>query len=520
MAVGARLRPNRRWSRSSCNSVRGVERNAVGYDTDINDSFMDDSNLTALPFIGRERYFEAIRDELTAVRETRAGRFISMRGRRRVGKSRLVEEFLRAEGIPYVFYTASRESLEKELVAFTSDIASSALPQAEEVREGMTFGTWQGALRWLASSSTEPTVVVIDELPYLIEQDGSIEATLQTAWDRFLSRAPVLLIVVGSDLSMMEALSSYDRPLYGRPTKEMVVEPLTPYEMTTMLGIEPEQTFDTFLAIGGFPQIAQNWRGAPSLWKFLERELNDPTSSLVVNGERILRAEFPKALQAADVLKVIGAGERTFSNISGRLEGIPATSLTRSLKTLIDDKRVASELQPLSTREADEPRYIVADTYLRFWLRFVGPHLSEIERGRGDLVLAKIKADWSTYRGKAIEPLIHAAIERLLPDDRFGDTRKVGGYWTRTNDPEVDLVGVELANNLNPKRVSLVGAVKWREREPFKRNDLTDLITKRAQVPGTDDDTLLVGVSRSGFATDGLDVTLSPDDLLDAWRPR
>jgi len=476
--------------------------------------------VSPLAFIGRERYFDAIRSELDVVRETSAGRFISLRGRRRVGKSRLVEEFLRAERVPYVFYTAARESLDKELSSFIGDIASSALPQADEVREGATFATWQAALRWLAAGATAPVVIVIDELPYLIEQDASFEATLQVAWDRFLSRAPILLIVVGSDLSMMEALNSYDRPLYGRPTREVVVEPLTPYETATMLDLEADAAFDAYLVLGGFPQIAQNWRGAPSLWKFLERELADPTSSLLVNGERILRAEFPKAIQATDVLGKIGDGERTFSNIISSIDGLQPTSLSRSLKTLVEDKRVVSELQPLSTRAADEPRYVVADTYMRFWLRFLGPNINEIERGRGDLVLSKIRDQWPSYRGKAVEPLMQEAIEHLLPDTRLGETRKIGGFWTRTNIPEVDIVGVELSQALRPTRVSAVGSIKWRERSPFGRADLADLATKRGQVPGTDADTLLVGVSRSGYTTTELDVAFTPAELLEAWRPR
>jgi len=476
--------------------------------------------VSPIAFIGRERYFDVIRDELDLVRETQAGRFISMRGRRRVGKSRLVEEFLRSEGVPYVFYTASRENLEKELVNFTDDIASSDLPQAGQVREGTTFATWQAALRWLASNTSEPAVVVIDELPYLIEQDPSFEGTLQAVWDRFISRAPILLVVVGSDVSMMEALNTYDRPLYGRPTREIVVDPLNPYEMATLLALKADEAFDPYLVLGGFPQIAQSWRNAPSLWKFLERELADPTSSLLVNGERILRAEFPQTIQAAEVLRKIGHGERTFSNIISSIDGLQATSLTRSLKTLVEKKRVVAALQPLSTSRANAPRYAVADTYLRFWLRFLGPNINEIERGRGDLVLAKIRSQWPTYRGKAIEPLIREAIERLLPDDRLGQTRKVGGYWTRTNDPEVDIVGVELNAALKPVRVSAVGSIKWRERSPFGQADLADLKTKRDQVPGVDTDTLLVGVSRSGYATTELGVAFAPQELLEAWRPR
>ena len=90
-----------------------------------------------------------------------------MRGRRRVGKSRLVEEFLQGSGLPYVFYTATRDSLDEELASFVEDIASSSLPDAAAVAEGVSFRNWQAALTWIGDQATEetPLVIVIDEFP-------------------------------------------------------------------------------------------------------------------------------------------------------------------------------------------------------------------------------------------------------------------------------------------------------------------------------------------------------------------
>jgi hypothetical protein len=159
-------------------------------------------------------------------------------------------------------------------------------------------------------------------------------------------------------------------------------------------------------------------------------------------------------------------------------------------------------------------RYVVADPYLRFWLRFVEPRIEEIDRGRGDLLLERIERDWASFRGRAIEPIVRRSIERMLPDERFGAARYVGGYWTRTNVPEVDLVG---ASDPRPPEVSFVGSIKWRENALFTRRDTEDLIEQRGRVPGAAG-ARLVGVSRRGFATGvGLDVELSPDELLWAW---
>ena len=69
----------------------------------------------------------------------------------------------------------------------------------------------------------------------------------------------------------------------------------------------------------------------------------------------------------------------------------------------------------------------------------------------------------------------------------------------------------------NARKVTLTGSVKWREQSPFSQRDLAYLIEQRASVPGAAD-AALVGVSRSGFATGGLDRTYGPEDLVEAWR--
>jgi hypothetical protein len=140
-----------------------------------------------------------------------------------------------------------------------------------------------------------------------------------------------------------------------------------------------------------------------------------------------------------------------------------------------------------------------------------------IERRRGDLVCERVMETWSAFRGHAIEPIVRASIERMLPDERFADARSVGSYWTRTNHPEVDLVGAD--RDRGPTNAVFVGSIKWRDRAPFSREDAADLIAARPQVPLANATVPLVGVSRTGFARNtALDVKLGPRDLLDAWR--
>lgn len=473
-------------------------------------------------FVGRDRYLSALDSELSRVKEAGEGRFVLVRGRRQVGKSTLVERFLERSGAAHIFFTATRRPPARELEEFVERLASSRLPAAGLARSGVSVGGWEAALSLAASSATResPAVLVLDEFPYLAERDEALESVLQKVWDRELSRSPVLLVVIGSDLAMMEALTSYERPLYGRPSRQLIVEPFDPRETGELLGVGAVEAMEARLVSGGFPGILGTWRRGESLLDVLRREVQDTGSALVRTGERAVEAELPEEYSARQVLTSVGHGERTFVGIE-RAAGIPHASVQRSLG-LLTEKRLVNVERPLAVGNPRNSRYHVADSYLRFWLRFIGPYIPEIERGRGDLVYRRIERDWAEYRGRAAEPLVRESVERLLADEGFRERLRgawyVGSYWTRNNEVEVDLVGAD--RERSPARICFCGSIKWRETVPFGRGDLGELRNQASRVPGADGEMALVGVSRSGFVSEaegGLDAALAPDDLVAAW---
>jgi AAA+ ATPase superfamily predicted ATPase len=465
-------------------------------------------------FVGRQAELAKLQEHLDQVRDSGSGRMLALRGRRQIGKSRLVEEFIGRSGSSAVFYTASRQSAAGELRSFSEQIAASATDGASIAAAG-PIGSWEAALSIATSdaSAGQPIVLVIDELPFLIGSEPAIEAIIQKEWDRRLEAQPVLLLLIGSDVSMMAALNDYGRPLYGRLT-EMTIGPLSPAAVGDMLELTPADTLDAYLAIGGFPRLAQIWHPGEDLWKFLRRELQSAESPLIVLGERSLAAEFPAELKARGALEAIGAGERTFTGILQRAK-MSNKTLESTLATLIG-KRVIDKALPYSAQPRPKlSRYYVSDPYLRFWLRFIQTSIPALERGRGDIVYRYIKERWRTFAGRAIEPLIRSAIQGLLPDPRFAGAEFLGSFWNRDGSVEVDLVGGR--GQARSDQIDFVGSIKWRDRGQFDRRDLSRLIQHRALIPGATEETLLVGVSRSGFGVDGLDVRLSAEDIFAAF---
>lgn len=473
-----------------------------------------------MEFVGRNSEMAALKAEYDRVKAGRRGGFAWLRGRRRVGKSRLVQEFCDQIGAPYAFYQAPRRGMRVAIAAFVDAVARSSLPLAAAF-EGASYDSWPAAIRAASQGidPARPAVLVVDELPYLSARDPDFTADLQLAWDRILEKLPLLLICIGSDVGMMESLLAERSPLYGRPTMELRVSPLDPPVVAGLTDApDAAAAFDRYLIVGGFPELASSWPMGIGLKAFLRRALAHDRTPLASAANQILFSEFPRELQIRNVVEAIGCGESSYSRIQAR-SGVKGNTLNEALEVLVEQKGLVGRELPYAVPPGKKaPRYVVTDPYLRFWLRFVGPHLDEIARGRPDFVIERIERDWSTYRGRAIEPLVRTALERLMDDpgtaEHLGGSRYVGAWWRRDHSIEVDLVG---GDRPDPTRIGFVGSIKWRERGRFSAEDLDRLGASRAQVPGAEG-AKLVAVSRSGFEK-GLDAdaTFGPDELLAAW---
>ena len=111
--------------------------------------------------------------------------------------------------------------------------------------------------------------------------------------------------------------------------------------------------------------------------------------------------------------------------------------------------------------------------------------------------------------------MVRESLRRAPPGTLPDDTNAVGGYWTRNNDPEIDIVGAD--REPIAKRVTAVGSIKWLAEQPFDRRDLHRLVVHRAKLPGADEDTPLIAVARAGIEAEGV-TAVGPQELLDAWR--
>jgi uncharacterized protein len=474
-------------------------------------------------FVGRRSELAILHGRLSAVSADGGARALAIRGRRQVGKSRLVQEFCNRAGVPYFFYAATRgQSVVEAIGDFFAELRESSLPRDRDLVPTEPVAGWREAFRALAAVLPDvPSVVVIDEMPWLAEQDEVFDGTLQTAWDRLLSRRPVLLLLLGSDLHMMERMTAYDRPFFGR-ADNLLLGPLNAAEVRSALNLEAADAIDAFLLSGGLPGVLRTWPDGLLPQAFLEGQCTDPSSPLFGVPETALLAEFPAPDATRRVIEAIGGDRRTHSNIAAtagsRAGTIPSGTLSPILHRLVADKHVVAIEEPLSTVSGKPALYRVADSNMAFYLQ-VGRHAQELVRRGNPAAAADLVARrWTSWRGKAVEPVVRDALWLAAGRLPWPEVTVVGGWWNRAFQPEIDLIGADRAPVATT--IYYAGSIKWLSR-PFNAGDLAALRRGVVAVPGFEPGTTgLIAVSRAGFADDDtgpLALHWGPEDVVAAF---
>ncbi|MFB8228167.1 ATP-binding protein [Cellulosimicrobium sp. NPDC055967] len=467
----------------------------------------------------------ALQSHLDAVVSHGTGQIVALRGRRHVGKSTLVEQFVESAEVPSVYVPGVYgSSVRRQLDDATRAIVESRrpLPDADLLTQApaASWREWLGRLSVAARSG--PVIAVLDEFPWMVAADPALEGELQAQWDRTLEKLPILLVLIGSDVAMMEQLSAHGRPLFGR-LRPCAVAPLDPAEVASALpGRSAFDAFDAYLVTGGYPRLLTDLaRSGRSPEEYVRASLADSYSPLVTTARLTLDAEFPDAPAAYRVLAAIGSDDTANPGFSDVLSAIQdsserkalETATTRALKTLTETKSLVEREVPAWAAPGGRlRRYRITDPYLRFWFRYVERRVEQISRGREDLAITAFDRDWASWRGRSIEPVVREALTRLSRDDeRLADVETVHPWWTRDGGVEVDVVA------MTRDRSSLVGSIKWRRERGVSAREISALHAVRGRVPRAAD-ALVAAVSPSGEVPTGADLAFSADDLLDAWR--
>lgn len=311
-------------------------------------------------------------------------------GRRRVGKTTLISEFIRDKKA--LFFLASEESESQNRLAFqqkAADFLNSDLLKNVEVK------SWDVLFRAIMDTHFDSKpVIVLDEFQYLGRSNPAFPSVFQRIWEEILKDRQVMVILCGSLISMMQSQTlAYDSPLYGRRTAQIRLKQIPfAYYHEFFPEKSRKELIEMYAVTGGVPKYIELFSQSKDIYSAIETCVLNRSGYLYDEPHFLLQQEVSEVGSYFSIIKAIAAGNTKLSAIAGVLE-VKSTSLTKYLKTLIDLDILEREV-PVTEDSPEKSKrglYKIKDNYLRFWFAFVYPNMSFIESGHGRIVMDKIR---------------------------------------------------------------------------------------------------------------------------------
>jgi len=397
-------------------------------------------------------------------------------GRRRVGKTALIAEWMRRRKPRAIYFVAEEES-EKSMLERLSRVMAEGL--GDELLAERPFTSWRQVLTYLAREAVKDRLgLIIDEFQYAVSATPGLPSTIQAIWDQKLSRTKAFLLLMGSAVSFTEGLMGGRRPLYGRATGVREVRPMSPkYVACFAPGWAPEDVIRLYGVFGSVPGYLANLSPERGLWENVADLVLSPGARFLDEAKHLLREELREVSRYFSVLEAIAQGETTLGRIANR-SGVPANSLPKYLSVLTS-LGVVSKERPFMG--AGRYRYVIADPFLRFWFRYVPRLRTGIEVGEVEEVIGFVRKDfeaslaplaWEEFLARTLHKALNREGVRYVPV-------RVGRWWHKGE--EIDVVAENAGDDI------LVAEAKWSTLTcPEIRRELSKLRARASRTPFSD----------------------------------
>lgn len=381
--------------------------------------------------------------------------FAVIYGRRRVGKTALMNEFIGEKKV--IYFTGVESNAKQNLENFSQSIieCNTGIPAST------SFASFQAALEYVFHlAEKERIILAIDEYPYVARSSKSLSSTLQLLIDKNRDTSKLMLILCGSSMSYMEDhVLAYKAPLYGRRTAQMKIQPFSFEETCQYLsGMSDEDKALMYGIVGGTPQYLLQVNSKLSVEDNIKNIYLNPTSFVFEEPINLLKQEVREPAIYTAIITAIATGSSRMSEISSKV-GEDTNVCATYLKNLVALGIVRKET-PYGEKASRKSIYAIEDHMFRFWYRFVLENNSLIARGATDLAYNRIKPYLTDYMGKVFEDICTQYLWKLLLTDRSPvQFSSLGRWWG--NDPrtrsqtEIDIMGEQ------DKDTVFFGECKW-----------------------------------------------------------
>ncbi|CAA6816352.1 MAG: archaeal ATPase, fused to C-terminal DUF234 domain [uncultured Sulfurovum sp.] len=392
-------------------------------------------------FVNRQNELKLLEEEY----ENSDFRFTILYGRRRVGKTTLLKEYISSKS--YIYFLVTLEALPTVLKRFQNLVAD--FLEDDFFRE-IEIKSFEQIFSYLAKQNlSKKIVVVIDEFQYLGKLDKSIPSQFQFIVDEILKSKNIHLVLCGSIISMMyEQTLSYNSPLYGRRTSSIKLDALKFEYLSSFFPTKNEiELIELYAVLYGVPKYLELFKESDDIFEAIEKNILDRNAFLYEEPRFILQNEVNEPMTYFTILETIANGEHKLGNIAGKLNK-NVQNITSFMSKLIELEIIYKEV-PITEKFPNKSKkglYFIKDNFFRFWFSYVLPYKSQLELGNSNYAMVKIKENFSGFIAKVYEDL---ALEYTLNNYPL---LKAGRWWCK--DEEIDVVGVA-------EKFTLVGECKY-----------------------------------------------------------
>ena len=341
-------------------------------------------------FLGREKELKALEQEYE-----RDSSFVIIYGRRRVGKTTLIKNFIKDKTAFYFLATKEIENL--SLKRFGKLISNGT---QNSLIEKANFNDWHDYFKAICDyKPNTKKIIVIDEFPYLVKTNSAFPSILQNIWDELLVNNKIMLILCGSLISMMKKHTlSYNSPLYGRRSSQIRLKPLSFSEIYDKNNNEDfSESIEKYAVTGGVPKYIEFFNNTEPLYENIKNNILNNSGFLYEEPYFLLENEVQTPNVYFSILKTISDGNHKLSKISSSL-AIGSTSLMPYLSTLselgfIEKRTPITENKPEKSKKG---LYFISDNFIKFWFTYVYPFKGELEFGNNQIVIEEINKSFNS----------------------------------------------------------------------------------------------------------------------------
>ncbi len=405
-------------------------------------------------FVGRENEL----NKLNSIYQSNRFEFAVLYGRRRVGKTTLINEFCKEKKT--IFFVATETTEKENLLQFSKCVMKTLHGQDG----GFSFSSFQDLFDYIDKiSDKERLVLVIDEYPYLASCCKGISSMIQAHIDQNWLHSKLFLILCGSSMSFMEnQVLGYKSPLYGRRTAQFKVRPFTFFESRQMLmNFSKEEQAILYGVTGGVPEYLSRVNLNLTLDENIIQLFFDESGRLYEEPGNLLKQELKEPSTYQSILGAIAQGASKLNEIATKV-GIETSAASALLNSLISLGLVKKDVPVTEPSNSRKTIYQLNDLMFRFWYRFVGPNTSNIVWGIGKQVYEKsVKPQLNDYMGLVFERI---CLEYCYLSENIMNApflyQKLGKWWgnnpIKRRQEEIDIVGIDDRN-------VLICECKWHE---------------------------------------------------------